>query len=267
MDIKNEKEPNTIDNRKGKVENQITKKEWNKIKTNYNNKDSIVVEGNKAKAKIYKPNINIQSEYSRTNNNLSMAINTESIIAKEIDVIKRISEFKRYLELFGYKPESTILQVHIVGYFNKANNQDFREIERRKEVVRRYGGTTFAVVGRTHDPLIMENVIEPKNKDPYERNPGYVGYLWKKKEKYNRAPHEILPLDFTPIHVRYPDEWKSMFATKGFIIAMHVPTSLAKKKNVISRMLYSVGKKSNTNVKDEWRFLPEIEEKLKRSSA
>lgn len=53
-----------------------------------------------------------------------------------------------------------------------------------------------------------------------------------------------------------------MFATKGFMIAMHVPTSHILKKKVITRMLYRTGKKTNVNVKKEWTFLNEIEKKV-----
>jgi hypothetical protein len=29
---------------------------------------------------------------------------------------------------------------------------------------KKYGGTTFVIVGRTHDPSILENVIKPRRK-------------------------------------------------------------------------------------------------------
>jgi hypothetical protein len=67
--------------------------------------------------------------------------------------------------------------------------------------------------------------------------------LWKNKDPEKRPPHEIIPLDFTPIHLPYPTEWKNMFATKGFMIALHVPSSFAKYKNKLTRTLYKVGRK------------------------
>ena len=70
----------------------------------------------------------------------------------------------------------------------------------------------------------MENIVKPKSKDPSKSSPGYIGYLWKDKDLDNKSPHELIPLDFTPIHLPYPDDWKKMFATKAFLIAMHVPT-------------------------------------------
>jgi len=186
---------------------------------------------------------------------------SELIISKTHTLQRRI-EFQKYLELFGYKPESTILQVHIAGFFNKRQPNP-KEIQRRLESIKRYGGTTFVIVGRTHDPSIIQDLIHPKKQDPYQRSSGYLGYLWKDKDKYGRAPHEVLPLDFTPTHLPYPSEWKSFFATKGFIIALHVPSDLAKKKNEIMRILYKIGKQPDLHIKEEWTFLKVIKEFLK----
>lgn len=119
------------------------------------------------------------------------------------------------------------------------------------ESVKRYGGTTLVIVGRTHDPSIVQDLIHPKKQDPYQRSPGYLGYLWKDKDRYGRDPHEVLPLDFTPTHLPYPSEWEKFFATKGFMIALHVPINLAKKKNEIMRMLYRIGKQPNLQLKEE----------------
>jgi len=106
---------------------------------------------------------------------------------------------------------------------------------------KRYGGTTFVIVGRRHDPMIMEIALKPKKKSD-KTSPGYIGNLWKNKEAANGAPHEILPLDFTPLHISYPNDWKNIFGTKGFLLTLHVPTSFAKYKNKLSRALYRVAK-------------------------
>ena len=82
-------------------------------------------------------------------------------------------------------------------------------MEKHRSAVKRYGGITFVIVGSTHDPSIMDKIVTPKKKDPYDRSPGYVGYLWKNKDPEKRPPHEIIPLDFTPIHLPYPTEWKT----------------------------------------------------------
>ena len=176
----------------------------------------------------------------------------ERLVADQVTFNRR-SEILEYLKLFGYKPDRTILQIHIAGFFNKGHGKR-KATEQREKSSRRYGGTTFVVVGRTHDPSIMDLVIKPKNKS--EANPGYIGYLWKKKDPHNRAPHEIIPLDFTPSHVRYPEDWKNMFATKGFTVALHVPAAFAKDKNKLSRALYRVGKK--VDVRSRWDFIEEI---------
>jgi hypothetical protein len=178
----------------------------------------------------------------------------EHIVADQVSSSNRRAEILEYLKLFGYKPDRTILQVHIVGFFNK-RRASARSVEQRDAASRRYGGTTFVVVGRTHDPSIMDLVIKPKKKRE-ETSPGYVGYLWKSKDPQKKAPHEVIPLDFTPIHVPYPADWKNIFANKGFIVALHVPASFAKHKNKLSRAFYRAGK--NADVKKPWDFIEEI---------
>ena len=183
----------------------------------------------------------------------STVAEAEHIVADQVTYNRR-AEILEYLKLFGYKPDKTILQVHIVGFFNKRRIKA-RSVEQREAASRRYGGTTFVVVGRTHDPSVMDLVIKPKKKRE-ETSPGYVGYLWKSKYPQKKASHEVIPLDFTPIHVPYPADWKNIFANKGFMVALHVPASFAKHKNKLSRALYRAGK--NADVKKPWDFIEEI---------
>lgn len=184
---------------------------------------------------------------------ISTITEAELTVADQVSSNRR-AEILEYLKLFGYKPDRTILQVHIVGFFNKRPT-NVRVVGQREAAARRYGGTTFVVVGRTHDPSIMDSVIKPKKKRE-ETSPGYAGYLWKSKDPQKRAPHEVIPLDFTPVHVPYPADWKNMFATKGFMVALHVPASFAKHKNKLSRALYRAGKKAD--VRKPWDFIKEI---------
>jgi hypothetical protein len=182
----------------------------------------------------------------------------ENIISSQV-FDKRRNEIYEYLKLFGYKPDKTIIQVHITGFFHKKGQASQKERERHTAAVKRYGGTSFVIVGRTHDPSIAEIVVKPKKKNPLGTSPGYVGYLWKNKDSQKRAPHEVIPLDFTPIHLPYPPDWKNMFATKGFMLALHVPASFAKDKNRLTRALYHISKKNGVvDVKKEWTFLNEI---------
>jgi hypothetical protein len=183
----------------------------------------------------------------------STTVDAAPIVADQVPSNRR-DEILEYLKLFGYKPDKTIIQVYISGFFNK-RQANARAQEKIEATVRRYGGTTFVVVGRTHDPSIMDLLIKPKKKRE-ETSPGYLGYLWKSKDPQKRAPHEVIPLDFAPIHIPYPAEWKNMFATKGFIVALHVPASFAKQKNKLSRALYRAGKK--TDVRKRWDFIKEI---------
>jgi hypothetical protein len=183
----------------------------------------------------------------------STIIDATPIVANQVPPNRR-EEILEYLKLFGYKPDRTILQVHIPGFFNKRQT-NARAQEKKEATARRYGGTTFVVVGRTHDPSIIDLLSKPKKKRE-EASPGYLGYLWKNKDPQKRAPHEVIPFDFTPVHVTYPADWKNMFATKGFMLALHVPASFAKDKNKLTRALYRVGKKAD--VKQQWNFIEEI---------
>ena len=183
----------------------------------------------------------------------------ESIIPNQVSANRR-NEIHEYLKLFGYKPDKTIIQVHITGFFRKKGQQPSqKERERHIAAVKRYGGTSFVIVGRTHDPSIIETVVKPKKKNPLDTSPGYIGYLWKNKDPQKRAPHEVIPLDFTPLHLPYPTDWKNMFATKGFMLALHVPASFAKDKNRLTRALYRIGKNGNVvDVKKEWTFINDL---------
>jgi len=209
----------------------------------------------------HKDNKNSQIRHRKRNMQQSSLQSSISDISKQQIVSiqvpsNRRSEIEQFLKLFGYNSEKTILQVHLIGFFRKKKlNQ--REIEQKSKSVKRYGGTSFIVVGRTYDPGIIENVIRPKSKDPLESSPGYIGYLWKDKNPQNRSPHEFIPLDFTPVHLPYPDDWKKMFATKGFLIAMHVPTSFVKDKNKIIQALYRIAK-NGLDIRTEGNFLNDI---------
>lgn len=188
-----------------------------------------------------------------------MAASAQSILVAEGMVEKdvpsnRRDEILQYLRLFGYKPDSTIIQVHVRGFFNMKGATK-REAEKRQAASKRYGGTTFVIVGRTHDPSIIEQAIKPR-KNAREASPGYMGYLWMEKDPQGRAPHEVIPLDFVPAHVPYPKDWKEMFATKGLLLAMHVPSSFAGKKGALTRALYRLGK--SADARQEWGFISEV---------
>jgi hypothetical protein len=89
-------------------------------------------------------------------------------------------------------------------------------------------------------------------------NPGYVGYFFKPRNEQNLAPHELLPLDFTPSNLNYPIDWKAMYGTRGYLIAMHVKSDFAARKNNLLREIRRL--KGSTNVKEPWTFLDKLEE-------
>jgi len=181
-----------------------------------------------------------------------------SVVSKQVSA-KRRDEIYGYLKLFGYKADKTIIQVHVTGFFRRKGQQaDQKEKARQAAAIKRYGGVSFVIVGRTHDPSIIENVIKPKKRNPLDTSPGYIGYLWKNKDPQKRAPHEVIPLDFTPINLPYPTEWKSMFATKGFMLALHVTSSFVRYKNRLTRALYRIGRGGPLDIRNEWRFLDDL---------
>jgi hypothetical protein len=168
---------------------------------------------------------------------------------------QRREEIRRYLMLFGYKPERTILQVHDAGTFGRRSPSP-REAIKRAETVTRYKGRTFTVLGRTHDPSIREDLLRPlKSRDP---NPGYLGYFFMGKDPRLRPPDELIPLDVVPASLNYPQDWKDLFQTKGFLIAMHVPSSFAAAKNDIHNRLRRI--RGDIDPKKKWGFLDELEE-------
>jgi hypothetical protein len=137
-------------------------------------------------------------------------IGTANKIVNEVPENRR-QEIYEFMSLFGYKPDRTIIQVHITGFFKKTTYSQ-SQIEQHKAAIKRYGGTTFVVIGRTHDPSIMDILTRPKQNSPYDRSPGYVGYLWKNKDREG----EVMPLDFIPVHLPYPEGWKNRFATRFY---------------------------------------------------
>ena len=65
---------------------------------------------------------------------ISADISKQQLIYIQIPPNRR-QEILEYLKLFGYKPEKTILQVHIIGFFNKRRlNQ--RELEQKTKAVK-----------------------------------------------------------------------------------------------------------------------------------
>ncbi|MDH2902198.1 MAG: hypothetical protein PXY39_14625 [archaeon] len=168
---------------------------------------------------------------------------------------KPVEEIERYLRLFGYKPERSILQVHTAGYFGKSRLTP-KEVSQREKTSARHDGRTFVVVGRTHDPTFPSKLI-PRRKASKDQNPGYIGYLFKGKDEDQKPPHELLPLDFVPGELTYPKDWKDMFGTRGYLITMHVPLDFAPKKNNLLRQLRRL--KGKALIKEPWTFLDDLE--------
>ena len=85
------------------------------------------------------------------------------------------------------------------------------------------------------------------------------------KDEDLKAPDEVLPLDFIPASLRYPDDWKTMFGTKGTLICMHVPSGFAQGKNEIHRRIRRIS--GAVDPRKKWEFLEEVTEYGYRSRA
>jgi hypothetical protein len=169
----------------------------------------------------------------------------------------RHEEIRRYLRLYGYNPERSILQVHLAGSFGRSMQRP-REIASRERAASRYQGRTFTVLGRTHDPSFIKKLIPPRTQRSDGSNPGYLGYLWKNRTTSGRSPDELLPLDFVPASLRYPRDWKNLFNSPGYLVTMHVPSNFAKYKNNLNNRLRRI--RGDVDVKKEWKFLDELSE-------
>jgi hypothetical protein len=180
----------------------------------------------------------------------------ESLIASQVPENRR-EEIRRYLELFGYNPGRSILQVHLAGSFGRTKRTS-KELAVRERTATRYQGRTFTILGRTHDPSFIKKLIPPRTRRGQESNPGYLGYLWKKKDEGERPPDELIPLDFVPASLRYPRDWKDEFHSPGYLLAMHVSSDFARYKNDINNRLRRI--RGDVDVKKEWRFLDELTE-------
>jgi hypothetical protein len=67
------------------------------------------------------PNNN-QNNRRRSQHNIQTIHKTESIISNQVFANRR-NEIHEYLKLFGYKPDKTIIQVHITGFFRKRGSK------------------------------------------------------------------------------------------------------------------------------------------------
>jgi hypothetical protein len=56
----------------------------------------------------------------------------ENIISSSQVSDNRRNEIHEYLKLFGYKPDKTIIQVHITGFFRKKGQQQYNQKEKER---------------------------------------------------------------------------------------------------------------------------------------
>src|SRR5690242_6920432 len=82
----------------------------------------------------------------------------QDVVAEQVPTNRR-DEIRRYLELFGYKPERSILQVHAAGSFGGGKP---KPIIPSASGGRKPPRRTFTVLGRTHDPSLAAHLIPPR---------------------------------------------------------------------------------------------------------
>jgi hypothetical protein len=131
---------------------------------NYDDDDNSERRRNQPATATPQPVDGSKTTISLASSSSSSFLELENKISKEVPQ-NRPNEIYEFMKLFGYKPERSIVQVHLTGFFRKKKYTP-REIEQHKNATKRYGGTTFVVIGRTHDPSIMEMVVKPKRKIP-----------------------------------------------------------------------------------------------------
>ena len=83
-------------------------------------------------SQIRRRKMNIQRSLGSLQSSISADISKQQLVSIQIPPNRR-QEILEYLKLFGYKPEKTILQVHIIGFFNKRRlNQ--RELDQKTKI-------------------------------------------------------------------------------------------------------------------------------------
>ena len=128
----------------------------------------------------------------------------------------RPREFQRYLLLFGYDPDRTVLRV----YRGRAWDQT-SEDKCIDALAADLETDQFLVAGRTYDPVCGFLLNRTETRSGLRRE-DYLGYLFTPWNDGGRPTHELLPLDFTPRGLSYPDAWRGLFGDTVFIVMMHV---------------------------------------------
>jgi hypothetical protein len=97
------------------------------------------------------------------------------------------------------------------------------------------------VVGEHSDQKTAQAINRQSNYRARLRKFRVCRILVEGREIGRRPSHDLVPLDFTPTHLPYPRDLKAQFGTKGFMIATHILSSFASRKNRLTRALYMIG--------------------------
>lgn len=99
-------------------------------------------------------NIIKERRHQQQHQSIKTISQAESIVSSQV-FDKRRTEIYEYLKLFGYKPDKTIIQVHITGFFRKKGQAS------------------------THNSLASINVKSPLSSSEYISKPLIFYYLMK----------------------------------------------------------------------------------------
>jgi hypothetical protein len=173
----------------------------------------------------------------------------EDVVSSEVPR-NRQTEIQRYLALFGYKPRQTILEVYLAGSLRwKPRSPAPRPVLALSDV------PGVVVVGKSYDPVLGFRLVRPETR-ANSTEPWFLGYL-SPKDGERRPPHELLPVDFTPPELAYPLDWRKMFGTRGFLVALSAPSGVRASLASLSMKLRRIG--PSIDVKERWGFLDELE--------
>lgn len=185
---------------------------------------------------------------------MSTAVIAEEVVETEVASTRR-NEIRRYLGLFGYRPDSSTLEVYL-SPSRAPSRVSNRRATLRSDLARieRVRGVT--ILGRTRDPVLGFELARSRlNGDDLAC--GYIGCLVRSRDRKGRPPDELLPLDFTPLGLEYPGEWSRLYPPLEFYIAIRPPPAREAIADVLVNRLKRIG--SKVDVRKTWRFVSELE--------
>ena len=175
---------------------------------------------------------------------MSSSLVAEDVVRTSVAPDRR-DEIRRYLSLFGYNPEDSVLEV----YLAHAAAESGKDGEA--------SSSNFVILGRTYDPVLGFDLIHPQKARPGVSR-GYLGCLSTHLDENEKPPHEVLPLDFTPRELAYPEEWRSLYPPVELLVGMQIPEEASSTAEDVRAGLQA--RAEDLDVREGWDFLQDFEE-------